>query len=67
MKEIIRSIDVILHSTSPRRRRTRAAWRIWPRPGSALNGAAGDVAGYNLERKPFVFNAFAWLAEAARG
>jgi hypothetical protein len=52
---------------SPRRRRTRAAWRVWPRPGNALNGAAGDVARYNLERKPFVFNAFAWLAEAARG
>jgi hypothetical protein len=32
-----------------------------------LNCAAGDVAGYNLERKPFVFNVFAWLAEAARG
>jgi hypothetical protein len=31
------------------------------------HGAAGDAAGYNLERKPFVFNAFAWLAEAARG
>jgi hypothetical protein len=50
-----------------------------PRPGAAgpaphgasgrhaLNGAAGDVAGYNLERKPFVFNVFAWLAEAERG
>jgi hypothetical protein len=34
---------------------------------NALNGAAGDVAGYNLEGKPFVFNVFAWLAEAARG
>ena len=44
------------------RRRTRAAWRVWPRPGNALNGAAGDVARYNLER-----NVLAWLAEAARG
>jgi hypothetical protein len=27
----------------------------------------GRCRGYNLERKPFVFNVFAWLAEAARG
>jgi DNA polymerase-3 subunit delta' len=30
-----------------------------------VNGAARDVAEYNLERKPLVFNVFGWLAEAA--
>jgi len=32
-----------------------------------VNGAAGDVAEYNLERKPLVFNVFGWLAAATRG
>jgi DNA polymerase-3 subunit delta' len=32
-----------------------------------VNAAAGDVDTYNLERKPFVFRTFSWLAEAARG
>jgi DNA polymerase-3 subunit delta' len=31
-----------------------------------LNSAAGDVAEYNLERKPLVFNVFGWLAAATR-
>jgi DNA polymerase-3 subunit delta' len=31
-----------------------------------VNAAAGDVDTYNLERKPFVFRTFSWLAEAAR-
>ncbi len=29
-----------------------------------VNAAARDVAEYNLERKPLVFNVFGWLAEA---
>ena len=32
-----------------------------------VNQAARDVDTYNLERKPYVFNVFGWLAEAARG
>jgi DNA polymerase III subunit delta' len=32
-----------------------------------VNSAGRDVAEYNLERKPYVFNVFGWLAEAARG
>jgi DNA polymerase III subunit delta' len=32
-----------------------------------VNGAARDVETYNLERKPYIFNVFGWLAEAARG
>jgi DNA polymerase-3 subunit delta' len=32
-----------------------------------INSSARDVAEFNLERKPLVFNAFGWLAEAARG
>jgi DNA polymerase-3 subunit delta' len=32
-----------------------------------LNRAARDVQVFNLERKPFVFNVFDWLAGAARG
>jgi DNA polymerase-3 subunit delta' len=32
-----------------------------------VNTAAGDVAEYNLERKPLVFNVFGWLAAATRG
>jgi DNA polymerase-3 subunit delta' len=32
-----------------------------------VNAAAGDVAEYNLERKPLVFNVFGWLAAATRG
>jgi len=34
---------------------------IWER----FNAAARDVADYNLERKPLVFNVFAWLADAS--
>ena len=36
---------------------------VWER----LNRAARDVEVFNLERKPFVFNVFGWLAEASRG
>ena len=32
-----------------------------------FNSAAREVEIYNLERKPFVFAAFGWLADAARG
>jgi DNA polymerase-3 subunit delta' len=32
-----------------------------------VNTAARDVEIFNLERKPFVFNVFGWLAEASRG
>jgi DNA polymerase-3 subunit delta' len=32
-----------------------------------VNRAAHDVDEFNLERKPFVFAVFGWLAEAARG
>jgi DNA polymerase-3 subunit delta' len=32
-----------------------------------LNNAARDVQVFHLERKPFVFNVFDWLAGAARG
>lgn len=32
-----------------------------------INRTARDVEMYNLERKPFVFKVFGWLAEAARG
>jgi DNA polymerase-3 subunit delta' len=32
-----------------------------------VNQAARDVNDYNLDRKPYVFNVFAWLAEASRG
>jgi DNA polymerase III subunit delta' len=32
-----------------------------------VNAAARDVETYNLERKPYIFNVFGWLAEAARG
>jgi DNA polymerase-3 subunit delta' len=31
-----------------------------------VNQAASDIDEYNLERKPFVFSVFGWLAEAAR-
>lgn len=34
---------------------------------SRFNRAARDVETYNLERRPLVFAAFGWLAEAARG
>ncbi|HEY1364264.1 MAG TPA: DNA polymerase III subunit delta' [Xanthobacteraceae bacterium] len=37
--------------------RLAAAWE-------KVNAAAGDVEAYNLERKPFVFSVFDWLAEA---
>jgi DNA polymerase III subunit delta' len=36
---------------------------VWER----LNSAARDVEIFHLERKPFVFNVFSWLAEASRG
>ncbi len=36
---------------------------VWDR----LNRTARDVQVFNLERKPFVFNVFDWLAGAARG
>ena len=32
-----------------------------------LNRAAREVEVFHLERKPFVFNVFGWLAEASRG
>jgi DNA polymerase-3 subunit delta' len=32
-----------------------------------LNRAADDTKVFHLERKPFVFNVFGWLAEASRG
>jgi DNA polymerase III subunit delta' len=32
-----------------------------------INQSARDVEEYNLERKPYVFNVFGWLAEASRG
>jgi DNA polymerase-3 subunit delta' len=32
-----------------------------------LNRAARDTEVFHLERKPFVFNVFGWLAEASRG
>ena len=32
-----------------------------------LNLTARDVEAYNLERKPYVFSVFGWLAEASRG
>jgi DNA polymerase III subunit delta' len=32
-----------------------------------LNAAADDTKVFNLERKPFVFNVFGWLAAATRG
>jgi len=34
---------------------------------SRINAAARDVETYNLERKPFVFSVFGWLAEVGRG
>jgi DNA polymerase-3 subunit delta' len=43
--------------------RMAAVAEAWER----LNRAARDVEVYNLERKPFVFNVFGWLAEASRG
>jgi len=36
---------------------------VWER----LNTAARDVEIFHLERKPFVFNVFGWLAAATRG
>jgi DNA polymerase-3 subunit delta' len=40
--------------------RIAAAWEN-------INGAASEVAEYNLDRKPLVFSVFGLLAEAARG
>jgi DNA polymerase III subunit delta' len=40
--------------------RIAAAWE-------KFNQAARDAEMYNLERKPLVFSAFGWLAEATRG
>ncbi len=51
------------------RRRARRT-RPHGAPGRGLGQgqrAARDVETYNLERKPYVFNVFGWLAEAARG
>jgi DNA polymerase-3 subunit delta' len=45
---------------SARLNRVAEAWE-------KVNHAAGEVAEYNLERKPLVFNVFGWLAEASRG
>jgi DNA polymerase-3 subunit delta' len=45
-----------------RRRMARLA-EVWDK----VNAAARDVETYNLERKPYIFNVFGWLAEAARG
>jgi DNA polymerase-3 subunit delta' len=45
---------------SARLNRVAEAWE-------KVNRAAGEVAEYNLERKPLVFNVFGWLAEASRG
>ena len=42
------------------RERVAEAW-------DKINGGGRDVAEYNLDRKPFVFSVFGWLAEAARG
>jgi DNA polymerase-3 subunit delta' len=39
------------------------AAEVWER----LNRAARDVEVFHLERKPFVFSVFGWLAEASRG
>jgi DNA polymerase-3 subunit delta' len=50
-----------LEPRQPRRMaRVAEAWE-------KINQAARDVDEYNLERKPFVFAVFGWLAEAARG
>jgi DNA polymerase-3 subunit delta' len=43
--------------------RLAAVAEAWER----VNRAARDVEVFNLERKPFVFNVFGWLAEASRG
>ena len=43
--------------------RLAAAAEAWER----LNRSARDVEVFDLERKPFVFNVFGWLAEASRG
>ncbi len=32
-----------------------------------VNHSARDVETFNLDRKPYVFNVFGWLAEASRG
>jgi DNA polymerase III subunit delta' len=37
----------------------------WAAIWEGFNAAARDVADYNLERKPLVFNVFAWLAAAS--
>ena len=43
--------------------RLAAVAEAWER----VNRSARDVEVFNLERKPFVFNVFGWLAEASRG
>ena len=45
------------------RRRLAGLAQAWEN----VNRTARDVEDYNLERKPFVFKVFAWLAEAASG
>jgi DNA polymerase-3 subunit delta' len=37
----------------------------WAAIWEQFNAAARDAADYNLERKPLVFNVFAWLADAS--
>jgi DNA polymerase III subunit delta' len=37
----------------------------WAAIWEKFNAAARDVTDYNLERKPLVFNVFAWLADAS--
>ncbi|MET0631642.1 MAG: DNA polymerase III subunit delta' [Xanthobacteraceae bacterium] len=44
------------------RRMARVA-EVWEK----INQSARDVEEYNLERKPYVFNVFGWLAEASCG
>ena len=51
-----------LAQTTEQRRMARIA-EAWEK----VNTAGRDVEIYNLERKPYVFNVFGWLAEASRG
>jgi DNA polymerase-3 subunit delta' len=45
------------------KQRMAAAAEVWDK----LDRGAREVEVYNLDRKPFVFTVFGWLAEAARG
>ncbi len=51
-----------LHEVGSEKARMASVADVWERP----NRVAGDVAIYNLERKPLVFAVFGELAEAAR-